>query len=115
MAATRTITAREVLATLERLSDDELHMVIGRAQGLLLDRPIPPNIMPALAVEVVGHEESRLLAAYRTLAPLAQRRLLGHVVHLVRASRRLGHRQKPAAAVTMAGSLLSRHSHTIAP
>ena len=115
MAATGRITAHEMLATLERLSDDELRMVIGRAQGLLLDRPVPPNVMPALAVEVVGHEESRLLAAYRALAPLTQRRLLGQVLRLVRAPRPLGRREKPSAAVTMAGALLSRHSHTIAP
>ena len=39
-------------------------------------------IIPLLAVEVVGREESRMLALYRALAPLAQRRLRTHVWHL---------------------------------
>ena len=53
-----------------------------RALGLLLDRPVDPDIIPLLAVEVVGREESRMLAIYRALAPLAQRRLRSHVWHL---------------------------------
>jgi hypothetical protein len=35
-----------------------------------------------LPVEVIGREESRMLAIYRALAPRAQRRLRTHVWHL---------------------------------
>ena len=76
------LTLPEVLAALEQLGDEELHAVIARAQGLLLDRPAERSETPMLAVEVVAREESRLLAAYRALAPLAQRRLRSHVWHL---------------------------------
>src|SRR5947209_17433735 len=71
-----------VLAALEELGDEELQAVSARALGLLLDRPVDPAIIPLLAVEVVGREESRMLAIYRALAPLAQRRLRTHVWHL---------------------------------
>ena len=71
-----------VLAALEELGDEELQAVSARALGLLLDRPVDPDIIPLLAVEVVGREESRMLAFYRALAPLAQRRLRTHVRHL---------------------------------
>ena len=71
-----------VLAALEELGDEELQAVSARALGLLLDRPVDPDIIPLLAVEVVGREESRMLALYRALAPLAQRRLRAHVRHL---------------------------------
>src|SRR5438067_10820895 len=98
MKVTRVLTLPEVLAALEQLGDEDLYAVVARAQGLLLDRPVPRDEIPLLAVEVVAREESRLLAAYRALAPLAQRRLLSHVVHLVRAPRRMGHHLKPAAA-----------------
>jgi len=74
------LTLPEVLAVLEQLGDEELHAVIARAQGLLLDRPAERGETPMLAVEVVAREESHLLAAYRALAPLAQRRVLSHVV-----------------------------------
>lgn len=97
MATWHRIPVPDVLASLEYLADDDLHAVIARAQGLLLDRPAPLGDRLDLAVEVVGHEESRLLAAYRALAPLAQRRLVGRVVHLVRAPRRLSRRQRPPA------------------
>jgi hypothetical protein len=92
------LTLPEVLAALEQLGDEELHAVIARAQGLLLDRPAERGETPMLAVEVVAREESRLLAAYRALAPLAQRRVLSYVVRLVRAPRRIGRHLKPAAA-----------------
>src|ERR671939_1226914 len=88
----------EVLAALEQLGDEELHAVIARAQGLLLDRPAERGETPMLVVEVVAREESHLLAAYRALAPLAQRRVLSHVVRLVRAPQRMGQHRKPAAA-----------------
>ena len=71
-----------VLAALEELGDEDLQAVSARALGLLLDRPVDPAIIPLLAVEVVGREESRMLAIYRALAPLAQRRLRTHVWHL---------------------------------
>jgi hypothetical protein len=71
-----------VLAALEELSDGELQAVSARALGLLLDRPVDPDIIPLLAVEVVGREESRMLALYRALGTLAQRRLRTHLWHL---------------------------------
>jgi len=68
--------AAAVVAALEKLDDETLCAVIARAQGLLLDRPISSDGLPALTVEIVGREENGLLAAYRTLAPPARRRLL---------------------------------------
>jgi hypothetical protein len=56
--------------------------VSARVLGLLLDRPVDPDIIPMLAVEVVGREESHMLALYRALAPLPQRRLRMHLWHL---------------------------------
>jgi hypothetical protein len=120
------LTLPEVLAALEQLGDEELHAVIARAQGLLLDRPVERGETPMLAVEVVAREESHLLAAYRALAPLAQRRVLSRVVRLVRAPRRLGRHLKPAAAaapppaavtapsVAVGAALVSRSRRTIA-
>ncbi len=63
-------------SALEKLDDETLCAVIARAQGLLLDRPISSDGLPALTVEIVGREENDLLAAYRALAPPARRRLL---------------------------------------
>jgi hypothetical protein len=113
------LTLPEVLAALEQLGDEELHAVIARAQGLLLDRPAERGETPMLAVEVVAREESRLLAAYRALAPLAQRRVLSYVVRLVRAPRRMGRHLKPAAAgaappVAVSTALVSRSRPTVA-
>ena len=113
------LTLPEVLAALEQLGDEELHAVIARAQGLLLDRPSERSETPMLAVEVVAREESRLLAAYRALAPLAQRRVLSYVVRLVRAPRRMGRHLKPAAAaaappVDVGTALVSRSRPTVA-
>jgi len=71
-----------VLATLEDLSDDELQAVSTHALSLLLDRPVDPAAGSLLDVEVVAHEESRLLGGYRALAPRAQRRLREQVRHL---------------------------------
>ena len=107
MEATRDLCLLEVLTALDSLDDDALCTVIAHAQGLLLDHPVVPNRSPALAVEVVGREEGRLLASYRALAPLAQRRVLGHMARLMRAPRRLVRRPalnvqaaaQPAAAV----------------
>ncbi len=52
---------RTVLATLEDLSDDELQAVSTHALSLLLDRRADPTAGSELDVEVVAHEESRLL------------------------------------------------------
>ena len=71
-----------MLATLEDLSDDELQAVSARALSLLLDRPVDPALDSLLDVEVVAHEESRLLGGYRALAPRTQRRLREQVRHL---------------------------------
>ena len=119
------LTLPEVLAALEQLGDEELHAVIARAQGLLLDRPAERGETPMLAVEVVAREESHLLAAYRALAPLAQRRVLSRVVRLVHAPRRIGRQLKPAAApppavtatvppVAVGAALVSRSRPTVA-
>ena len=53
-----------------------------RSRRLCLVSALAIIIIPLLAVEVVGREESRMLALYRALAPLAQRRLRTHVWHL---------------------------------
>ena len=110
------LTLSEVLAALDRLGDEELHAVIARAQGLLLDRPAERGAVPLLAVEVVAREESLLLAAYRALAPLARRRLLSRVVRLVRAPRRMGRHLMPAVAkpVAVGTGLLSRSRPPVA-
>lgn len=89
MEATRELCLLDVLEALEGLDDAALCTVIARAQGLLLDHPVSRDRGPSLAVEVVGREEGRLLAIYRALAPLTQRRLLGQMARLVRAPRRL--------------------------
>src|SRR5256714_10363351 len=100
MKVTGVLTLPKVLAALEQFGDEELQAVIARAQGLLLDRPAERGETPTLAVEVVAREESHLLAAYRALAPLAQRRVLSRVVRLVRAPRRMGRHLEPAATAT---------------
>ena len=71
-----------VVAALEELGDEELQAVSARALGLLLDRPVDPDVIPMLAVEVIRREESRMLALYRALTPRAQRRVRTHVWHL---------------------------------
>lgn len=106
MVATGITQVSHLLTMLDELTDEELRMVIAQAQGLLLDRPATLDTAPLLAVEVVGREEGRLLAAYRALAPLRQRRILSHVMHLVHASRRLGSRAKATAtAMSLPGAL----------
>ncbi len=77
---TRTAT---LLLTLEELEDHDLHAVVARAQGLLLDRPALSD--SALAVEIVDRQEGCLLALYRELAPVAQRRLVDQARQLGRA------------------------------
>ena len=113
MIASDEVRSRDMLAALDSLGDDELRMIIAHAQGLLLDRPGSPDVMPALAVELVGREEGRLLAAYRALAPLRQRRLLSHVVRLVRAPHQLARRQK-ASVATLTGAMM-RRGHSALP
>jgi hypothetical protein len=85
------------LDAMEELDDAGIHALIARAQGLLLDRPVPPNAMPLLTVEVVERREGDLLACYRALAPFAQRRVQRYVLRLLRASQRLGERSRPIA------------------
>ena len=85
------------LDAMEELDDAGIHALIARAQGLLLDRPVPPNAMPLLTVEVVERREGELLACYRALAPFAQRRVQRHVLRLLRASQRLVERSRPMA------------------
>jgi len=75
-----------VVGVLDALDDEELRGVIARAQGLLLDRPDALAGRPSLAVEIVGTAEGDLLAAYRALAPAAQRRVLVTVCHLAHAT-----------------------------
>ena len=78
------MTVHDVLAALDTLEDGELHVVMTRAQALLLDHPGPTGGGSALAVEIVERQEGRLLAAYRALAPGVQRRLLEQVTRLGR-------------------------------
>ena len=85
------------LDAMEELDDAGIHALIARAQGLLLDRPVPPNAMPQLTVEVVERREGDLLACYRALAPFAQRRVQRYVLRLLRASQRLEERSRPIA------------------
>ena len=98
MEATRNVALVDVLEALEGLDDEALCTVIARAQGLLLDHPVSPHLTPTLAVEVVGREEGRLLATYRALAPLAQRRVLHHTMRLVQTPHRLARRAHLAPA-----------------
>jgi len=76
-----------VAGALDALDDEELRGVIARAQGLLLDRPDPLASCPRLAVEIVEDAEAALLAAYRTLAPSAQRRVRAAVCRLAHETR----------------------------
>lgn len=117
MEATAIAALSAVLPVLEKLDDEELRAVIGRAQGLLLDRPNPRSLAPALSVEVVGREESQLLALYRTLGPRAQRRLVSNAQRLARAPRRLVPRPRIAltAPRTVAASLLPRPRRGVTP
>lgn len=83
-----------VLETMETLGEDELRVVVARAQGLLLDGADPRSREPALSVEIVDDAESMLLCRYRALPPPEQRRLLGRV----RADSRMPRRLAPRAA-----------------
>jgi len=76
-----------LLATLEQLDDEQLQVLIGRAQGILLDR-VPHDNAPPLAVEVVGREEGRLLRAYRGLAPPLRAQVLRSVRQVYAGARR---------------------------
>ena len=107
----------EVLASLESFDDAELLTVIARAQGLLLDRPDPRGDVSTLSVEVVAREEGRLLASYRALTPLTQRRLVSHVRRLAHTSQRRALRPRlplPSPAA-VAATLLPRSKNTVAP
>src|SRR5919198_5012029 len=85
------------LDAMEELDDAGIHALIARAQGLLLDRPMPSDVPPVLIVEVVERREGDLLACYRALAPFAQRRVQRYVLRLRRASQRLAERPRPMA------------------
>lgn len=99
----------EILAALRTLDDEQLRAVVGRAQGLLLDRPNPLDAEVTLTVDVIARDESRLLAAFRTLAPITQRRVLSHVLHLARTPRRMGAHARMALTTPagVAASLLA--------
>ncbi len=71
-----------VLDMIDRLDDEDLCVVVARAQARLLDRPIPPFEMQALAVEVVGRDEGHVLACYRALTPHAQEYVRRYVASL---------------------------------
>ena len=85
------------LDAMEELDDASIHALIARAQGLLLDRPMPRDATPLLTVEVVERQEGDLLACYRALAPFAQRRVQRYVLRLLQASERLVVRSRPRA------------------
>jgi hypothetical protein len=63
------MTVHDVLAALDTLEDGELHVVMTRAQALLLDHPGPTGGGSALAVEIVERQEGRL----RSSLPWARR------------------------------------------
>ena len=56
-----------LLAGLEQLDDEQLQILIGRAQGILLDR-VAADHAPPLSVEIVDREEGYMLRTYRSLA-----------------------------------------------
>jgi hypothetical protein len=85
------------LEAMEELDDASLHALIARAQGLLLDRPMPRDATPLLTVEVVERQEGDLLACYRALAPFAQCRVQRYVLRLQRTSQRLVECSRPRA------------------
>src|SRR2546423_14358051 len=97
MGISHTGKLQTALDAMEELDDAGIHALIARAQGLLLDRPVPPNAMPLLTVEGVERREGDLLACYRALAPFAQRRGQGYVPRWLRASPRPGEGVTPAA------------------
>jgi|SRR2546429_1309260 len=97
MGTRHTAKLQTALDAMEELDDAGIHALIARAQGLLLDRPVPPNAMPLLTVEVVERREGDLLACYRALAPFARRRVQRYVLRWLRASQRLGERSRPMA------------------
>lgn len=88
---------RLVLEIVDGLDDESLHAVIGRAQGLLLDRPAPPGTVPDLSVEIVEGAEREVLVSYRALAPRAQRRLRQALLRLMRVA---CHHDTPAHAAS---------------
>ena len=85
-----------VVSILEDLPDDQLHAVIARAQAVLLDRPAPRQDPVGLTIEIVDQQESVLLSAFRTLAPL-------HQDHLVRQAQRLIERRRASQHVHALG------------
>jgi hypothetical protein len=80
-----------VVGSLEDLTDDQLHAVIARAQTVLLNRPGPRQGSGGLTIEIVDQEESVLLSAYRTLAPLNQDRLVLQAQWLIERGRASQH------------------------
>jgi hypothetical protein len=97
MKIRHTAKLQTALDAMEELDDAGIHALIARAQGLLLDRPMPRDATPLLTVEVVERQEGDLLACYRALAPFAQRRVQWYVLRLLRASQRLVERSRPTA------------------
>lgn len=89
-----------LLETMETLGDDELRVLVARAQGLLLDGAEPRAHTPALSVEIVDDAERVLLCRYRALSPPEQRRLLGRLRAESRAPHRLVARAAHAIAVS---------------
>ena len=90
-AAARSFAAQ--LASLEQLGDEQLQILINRAQGILLDR-VPHDQAPPLSVEIVGREEGRLLRAYRGLAPQVRSQVLRSMGRLYRGARQSLHRSR---------------------
>src|SRR5690349_14674320 len=88
MGPTAILQPRDVLALLDELGDDDLCAVIARAQGRLLDRPIPSDSASTLAVEIVCADEGHLLALYRSLTPAGKHDLLARAWQRAQAAQR---------------------------
>jgi hypothetical protein len=91
MLAVRTTGTSGVVGILEDLTDDQLHAVIARAQAVLLDRPGPQQGPAGLTIEIVDQQESVLLSAFRTLAPLHQDDLVRKAQRLIERARASQH------------------------
>ena len=107
MLAFHTGRTSDVVDSLENLTDDQLHAVIARAQTVLLDRPGPREDPIGLTIEIVDRQESDLLSAYRTLAPLHQDRLVRQAQRLIergRASQPVHTRGRSPSAATFSST-----------
>ena len=79
-----------LLAGLEQLDDEQIQVLISRAQGILLDR-VAADHVPPLSVEIVDREEGCMLRAYRSLASPIRSQVLRYMCQVYgRTRHRLG-------------------------